>query len=178
MTKSKTLQHMFYMFIFCTLFLAFPAYAEETGPGSDGNITIVETADISVPSRVIQAGTGPASSVSTTPPGSSVSQPEDPVYIQGASLGMFETTGYCNCESCSSGFSLTYSGTVPRARHTISADLTLYPIGTKLMIDGIVYTVEDKGSSVVGNCVDIFYDRHDDAVSHGRKTQEVFMVLE
>ncbi len=95
---------------------------------------------------------------------------------QGASLGMHITTGYCTCELCCSGSGLTYSGTVPKANHTISADLELYPIGTRLMIDGIIYTVEDMGSSVQDHMIDIYYDNHEDAVAHGMKTQEVFAV--
>lgn len=96
---------------------------------------------------------------------------------KGDSLGLFTTTGYCNCSKCnSSGFSLTYSGTVPTADHTISADLDLYPIGTKLMIGDIIYTVEDKGSHVEGNWLDVYYDTHELAVAHGMKTEEVFAV--
>lgn len=95
---------------------------------------------------------------------------------QGASLGMHITTGYCTCELCCSGSGLTYSGTVPKANHTISADLELYPIGTRLMIDGTIYTVEDMGSSVQDYMIDIYYDNHEDAVAHGMKTQEVFAV--
>ncbi len=98
------------------------------------------------------------------------------VFLKGASLGMFTTTGYCLCEECSGGFELTYSGTVPQARHTVSADLDLFPIGTRLMIGDIVYTVEDIGSSVTGAHIDIFYDNHEDAMAHGRQLQEVFAV--
>ncbi len=97
---------------------------------------------------------------------------------QGESLGMFTTTGYCNCELCSGGSGLTYSGTVPQANHTIAADINLFPLGTKLMIDGIVYTVEDIGSDVGGNKIDIYYADHSEAVAHGTKTQEVFRVVE
>lgn len=98
---------------------------------------------------------------------------------KGESLGMFTTTGYCNCEKCNSGgHALTYSGTVPQAAHTISADLTLYPIGTRLMIGDIIYTVEDKGTHVEGNWIDVYYDNHEDAWNHGLKTEEVFAIIE
>ncbi len=100
------------------------------------------------------------------------------IYQKGESLGMFTTTGYCNGTCCGGGSGLTYSGTVPQANHTISADLSKYPIGTKLMIHDIVYTVEDMGSSVKGNWVDIFYDTHEEALNHGKKTEEVFTVIE
>ncbi len=92
------------------------------------------------------------------------------------SLGMFVTTGYCTCELCSGGFGLTYSGTVPKASHTISADISRFPIGTRLMIGDITYTVEDIGSNVVGDHIDIFYDNHEDAMAHGRQMLEVFSV--
>lgn len=95
---------------------------------------------------------------------------------KGQSLGMFTTTGYCNCSRCSGGHNLTYSGTVPMASHTISADIDIFPIGTRLMIDDIIYTVEDIGSGVDGNKLDIYYASHADAVAHGMKTQEVFAV--
>ena len=97
---------------------------------------------------------------------------------QGASLGMFTTTGYCNCSKCSGGHNLTYSGTVPTANHTVSADLNKFPIGTKLMINGVIYTVEDKGSGVHGNLVDIYFDSHEQALAHGLRTAEVFAVVE
>ena len=93
----------------------------------------------------------------------------------GDSLGMFNTSGYCNCEKCSKGHNLTYAGTVPQANHTISADLNVLPLGTKVIINGIVYTVEDKGSAVNGNEVDIYYDNHEAAWDHGVQTVEVFL---
>lgn len=97
---------------------------------------------------------------------------------KGESLGIFTTTGYCTCtQCCSAGWTLTYSGTVPKANHTISADINHYPIGTRLMIDDVIYTVEDIGTHVEGSWVDIYYDNHDDAVAHGMKQQEVFTVL-
>lgn len=100
-------------------------------------------------------------------------EPEAPK--AGDSLGLFTTSGYCNCEKCSKGHSLTYAGTVPLAQHTISADLNILPLGTKVLINGTVYTVEDKGSGVNGNEIDIYYDNHDDAWDHGLQTAEVFL---
>lgn len=99
---------------------------------------------------------------------------KEPEYV---SLGMFVTTGYCGCEiCCPSGSSLTYSGTVPRPAHTISADITAFPIGTRLMINGVIYTVEDIGSQVTGNKIDIYYATHEEALDHGVQEAEVFAV--
>lgn len=93
---------------------------------------------------------------------------------KGASLGKFVATAYCCCDRCTGGSGLTYSGTVPRAKHTISADINHFPIGTKLIIDDIVYTVEDIGSGIKGKRLDIYFDTHEDALIYGRQTIEVF----
>lgn len=95
---------------------------------------------------------------------------------RGASLGNFVTTAYCNCTRCSSGHNLTYSGTVPKAKHTISADIDYYPIGTQLMIGDTIYTVEDIGTGVDGKILDIYFDTHQQALNYGMKTVEVFSV--
>lgn len=97
---------------------------------------------------------------------------------KGVSLGIFTTTGYCSDERCGDGSGQTYSGAVPQANHTLSADLSRFPIGTKLMINDIIYTVEDMGSSVKGDWVDIFYDTYEEALAHGMKKEEVFTVIE
>lgn len=94
----------------------------------------------------------------------------------GKPLGIFKTTGYCNCSICSSGHNLTYSGTVPKADHTISADINVLPIGTKVLINGTIYTVEDIGGSVTGNKIDIYYDSHNAALSHGLQSAEVYLI--
>ncbi len=91
-------------------------------------------------------------------------------------LGAFLVTGYCNCELCSGGHNITFSGTVPKANHTLSADLTVLPLGSKVWIDGVIYTVEDKGSSVNGQKVDIFYDTHEEALEHGTITADVYLL--
>ena len=62
--------------------------------------------------------------------------------------------------------------------HTISADLDQFPLGTKLLIDGIVYTVEDKGSGVAENHLDIYFDTHKEALDYGLQKVEVFEAVE
>lgn len=110
-------------------------------------------------------------------PGFSPKKEEKPEAVP-ISLGMFTVTGYCGCDICcpSSVSKLTYSGTPPQADHTISADIDVFPIGTRLMIDGTVYTVEDIGSNVNENKIDIFYATHEEALSHGTTTEEVFLI--
>lgn len=94
----------------------------------------------------------------------------------GELLDTFTASGYCGCEKCSGGFSLTYSGTVPKANHTIAADLSRYPIGTRLCIDGVIYTVEDMGTGIEANRLDIYFDTHEEALAFGLKNVEVYSV--
>lgn len=161
-----------------TMTMTCAAWAGENTPTTD---TAVQTE--AAVSQVITAGAGETIAAEETEAGpASADAPAEETAAKtvskGESLGMFTTTGYCNCSQCSNGHGLTYSGTVPKAAHTISADLTQYPIGTRLMIDDVIYTVEDMGSSVKGNWIDIYYDTHEGAVAHGMKTQEVFRVVE
>lgn len=96
--------------------------------------------------------------------------------VQGDYLGEFTASGYCNCSRCSGGYNLTHSGTVPKAKHTIAADPSVFPIGTKIMIDGVIYTVEDIGGGVSGNRLDIFFSSHQEAVDFGLKRVKVYSV--
>ena len=139
-----------------------------------------------VPEVVKVASVGPsgpgASQGQTAAPGSTQSTPPAADEIErgkkGASLGKFIATAYCCCDRCTGGSGLTYSGTVPRAKHTISADINHFPIGTKLIIDDVVYTVEDIGSGINGKRLDIYFNTHEEALSYGRKTVDVYELAE
>lgn len=113
-----------------------------------------------------------ASAPSTYGPGAASYEAGEPDQY----LGSFHATAYCGCSQCSGGHALTYSGTIPTSNHTIAADLELYPIGTKLWIDGIVYTVEDKGSTVVDNRIDIYFATHAEALAFGLQNVDVYTV--
>ena len=93
------------------------------------------------------------------------------------SLGIFKTTGYCPCKSCSGGWGRhTSTGAVATAGHTIAVDPSVVPYGSKIMINGVVYTAEDKGGGVRGHHIDIFYDTHSKSKHHGVQNTEVFLV--
>ena len=96
--------------------------------------------------------------------------------VKETSLGMFSLSGYCSCAECSGGFGITFSGTVPQPQHTIAADLNILPLGTRVRIGDIIYTVEDKGSAVQGKMIDIYYADHASAAAHGRTQAEVFLI--
>ncbi|MDF2889042.1 MAG: hypothetical protein K0R23_3427 [Lacrimispora sp.] len=101
--------------------------------------------------------------------------PTGPVFERGASLGIFSATAYC--PSSSGRQQKTYSGTIPQPLHTLSADLTVLPLGSNVMIDGVVYTVEDTGSGIRGNKVDIYFGSRGEALAFGRQSKEIFAVI-
>lgn len=91
-------------------------------------------------------------------------------------LGSFTLTSYCPCASCcgkSNG--LTASGVRATANHTIAADKR-FPFGTKLMINGTIYTVEDHGGAVYGNHIDVFYNTHSEALNAGTTSAMVYLI--
>lgn len=93
------------------------------------------------------------------------------------SLGVFKTTGYCPCRRCSSGWGgRTSSGAIARANHTVAVDPRVIPYGTRLMVNGVVYTAEDMGSGVNGKHLDIYYNTHGEARLQGVQYAEVFLV--
>ena len=93
------------------------------------------------------------------------------------SLGDFKTTGYCPCRHCSAGWGRsTSTGAVASSRHTIAVDPRVIPYGTQVMINGVVYTAEDKGGGVRGHHIDIFFDTHTETRQHGVQNAEVFLL--
>ena len=99
--------------------------------------------------------------------------PEESPYY----LVEFQVTGYCSCTICCGEKEerLTKSETVPRASHTVAADPSVIPLGTRIVIDDVVYTVEDTGKAVEGMRLDIFFDSHEEAVRYGRKEKYVYL---
>lgn len=90
------------------------------------------------------------------------------------SLGTYRITHYCGCASCNGSWtgSPTASGAYPVSGRTVAmADL---PFGTKVEINGQIYTVEDRG--VPSGCVDIYVDSHSEALNSGMYYAEVRVV--
>lgn len=92
----------------------------------------------------------------------------------GECIGTFTITAYCGCTKCSSGNNRTATGTIPTQGRTIAADTSVLPYGTQVVIGGAVYTVEDCGSGVRGNHIDIFFATHEQALAFGRRSMQVF----
>lgn len=94
------------------------------------------------------------------------------------SLGTFQLTGYCPCYGCSEGWGRhTSTGKLASSNHTIAVDPRVIPYGSRVMIDGVIYTAEDCGGGVKGNHIDIFYDTHAETRQHGTQYKEVFLVV-
>ena len=93
------------------------------------------------------------------------------------SLGEFEVTAYCPCETCCGSYAdgITASGHIAQEGITAAADTSVLPYGTEIMIDGEEYTVQDCGGAINGNRIDIFFADHDTALSYGRQIHEVFV---
>lgn len=89
-------------------------------------------------------------------------------------LGTFNATAYCGCASCcGSAGGHTASGTTPTSGRTIATDPSVIPLGSKVMIDGHIYTAEDTGGAIGGKRVDIFFSSHSEALQFGRRSVEV-----
>lgn len=94
------------------------------------------------------------------------------------SLGVYKITAYCSCaKCCGKTDGITASGTKVKAGRTIAAPST-FPFGTKIMINGHIYTVEDRGGAIKGNRIDIYFDTHEEALQFGVKNIEIFKVVE
>lgn len=98
----------------------------------------------------------------------------------GQSLGNVVTSGYCSCSICCGQWAggPTASGVMPTANHTIAVDAhnPIVPMGTKVVMNGIEYTVEDTGNFArYGVAFDVYYDVHSVAQQHGHKTWEAFI---
>lgn len=90
-------------------------------------------------------------------------------------LGTYTVTAYCSCQKCcGKSDGITASQVLARSNHTIAADSSI-PFGTKLLIDGVTYTVEDRGGLIKGNHIDIYFDTHQESVNYGVQYHTVFL---
>ncbi len=95
---------------------------------------------------------------------------------QGTYIGQFVLTAYCPCAICCGKTNgITACGSLATANHTIATD-SRYSFGTKMLINGIVYTVEDRGGAIQGNRIDVFFPTHEEALNFGRQTADVYII--
>ena len=91
-------------------------------------------------------------------------------------VGTFKVTGYCSCaRCCGKSTGITASGTVATAGRTIAADTSQFSFGSKVVINGHTYTVEDRGGAIRGNRIDIFFSSHSKALDWGVRYCDVYV---
>lgn len=93
-------------------------------------------------------------------------------------VGDYYLTYYCPCaQCCGTANNKTASGVMPTPNHTIAADKSI-PFGTQFIINGVTYTVEDRGGAIKGKHIDIFCATHEDALNHRTETVPVYEILD
>lgn len=85
-------------------------------------------------------------------------------------MSTFEVTAYCGGSCCNGKWAgQTASGRTPCEGRTCAAG-SQYPFGTVIQLDGLgTFTVEDRGSGISGNRIDIYMDSHSRASNFGRR---------
>ena len=85
-------------------------------------------------------------------------------------MSTFEVTAYCGGRCCNGKYAgKTASGASPCEGRTCAAG-SQYDFGTRIQLDGLgTYVVEDRGSEITGNRIDIYKDNHNAAKNFGRK---------
>ena len=98
-----------------------------------------------------------------------VEEPEDTEESTESSgtVMQFKTTAYCNCSKCCGKWAggPTASGVMPVAGRTVA--MGGVPFGTKIVINGHTYIVEDRGTPF--GHVDIYFNTHKEALNYGLK---------
>ena len=90
-----------------------------------------------------------------------------------ASSGRYKVTAYCACvKCCGKTNGITASGTRATANRTIAAPRT-FAFGTKVVINGQTYVVEDRGGAIQGNRIDIYMNSHSQALAWGVRYLDV-----
>ena len=92
-------------------------------------------------------------------------------------LGSFTVYAYCSCPRCCGQWSggPTASGTMPEEGRTIAADWDVLPAGTEVYLEGIGWrTVEDTGSGIMGDKLDLYMDSHEAALAFGVRELEIW----
>lgn len=93
-------------------------------------------------------------------------------------LGEFEITAYdrTECLGADGTLNKTFTETTPKANHTVAVDPKVIPLGSRLEIDGVVYTAEDTGGKVKGRVIDIYFDSHEETEAFGRQKKRVYLL--
>lgn len=94
-------------------------------------------------------------------------------------------TAYCSCDSCCGewaynrpdGVVYGASGEELVPGYSVAADTDIYPFGTILHINGKDYRVDDAGTAVKGNVIDIYMSSHQEAADHAAQYDAVDVIF-
>lgn len=124
---------------------------------------------------LVEGNRGVTEALESALPEDSYVEPEEPDWIE------YVVTAYCGCEKCCGKWAsiaplATASGWGAQAGVTIAADES-YPFGTVLYLEGLgERVVMDRGSAIVGNHLDLYYDTHEEACEWGMRTVRGYVV--
>lgn len=98
---------------------------------------------------------------------------QEPISNKGTYLGNYKLTAYCSCSKCCGKWAggNTASGAQPTVGRTVACNSL--PFGTKININGHIYTVEDTGN-MTDNVIDIYFDSHSSALEFGVQYANVY----
>ncbi len=90
-----------------------------------------------------------------------------------ASSGRYKVTAYCACvKCCGKTNGITASGTKATANRTVAAPSS-FAFGTKIVMNGQTYVVEDRGGAIQGNRIDLYMNSHSEALAWGVRYLDV-----
>ena len=111
--------------------------------------------------------------------------------VKPVSLGNFKLTAYCSCSLCcgkwaynrpvdENGNEIVYGSIGERLKegYSIAVDPSVIAYNSKVIINDKVYEAQDCGGAIKGNRIDVYFSSHEDALNHGVKYAEVFLLPE
>ena len=102
----------------------------------------------------------------------------DPEEVGAEYLGNWKITAYCACvQCCEKSDGITASGKMVQANHTIAAPKE-FKFGTKMIVGGQLYVVEDRGGGIHGNRIDIYFNTHQEGNDFGVRYMDVYVIRE
>jgi 3D (Asp-Asp-Asp) domain-containing protein len=92
-------------------------------------------------------------------------------YIKNGKLMWVKATAYCNDP-------ISATGTIPTEGITLAADPKVIPFGTKVYIPAFnkVFVVEDCGSAIKNNRIDIYMDDYDKCMEWGIRDIQIYIL--
>lgn len=100
----------------------------------------------------------------------------NPAEVGAEYLGNWKITAYCACViCCEKSDGITASGAMVQANHTIAAPKE-FKFGTKMIVGGQLYVVEDRGGGIHGNRIDIYFNSHQEANNFGVRYMDVYVI--